>query len=191
MPGCTRIRLALPCENCQGGVPQLCLIRRDAAFMASPFMIHRLQTTLTLPLPLAEVFPFFAAAENLERITPPELNFHIVTPQPIKIDQGTLIQYRLRLFGFPFSWLTRISKWNPPHEFVDEQLHGPYKRWIHTHRFREHDGQTTIDDEVLYVLPFSPLGDIAYPLVRRQVERIFAFREVAVRNILLPNGDAK
>jgi ligand-binding SRPBCC domain-containing protein len=92
---------------------------------------------------------------------------------------------KMKIHDVPFAWRTRITRWNPPHEFVDEQLRGPYKRWVHTHRFSECVGQTVIDDQVDYRLPLFPLGEIAYPLVRWQLGRVFAFRQHAVRQILL------
>lgn len=146
--------------------------------------LHLLKASQDLPLCPEEVFPFFADAANLERLTPPELRFRIITPLPITVQLGTLIAYRLRLFGVPFSWLTRISRWHPPHEFVDEQLRGPYRLWIHTHRFVPRDRGTRMEDEVRYQLPFFPVGEAAYPLVRWQLGRIFAYRRQAVARLL-------
>ena len=145
---------------------------------------HRFTSSAVLPLPRERVFPFFADAANLEVITPPELRFHILTAQPVAMHPGALIRYRLRLSGIPFVWLTRIAEWNPPFEFVDEQLEGPYKSWVHRHRFIEEGEGTRIEDEVTYQLPFYPLGEIAAPLVRFQVNRIFSYRATAIRQAL-------
>jgi ligand-binding SRPBCC domain-containing protein len=145
---------------------------------------HLLKLETLVPRPRDEVFAFFAAAGNLERITPPELRFRILTPLPVRMAAGTLIDYRLRLFGLPFRWRTRISRWDPPLAFVDEQLSGPYREWVHTHAFHEVEGGTRVSDEVRWRLPFFPLGEVAYPVVRLQLRRIFAYRGRRLRELL-------
>lgn len=146
---------------------------------------HTLHYTLSLPLSRDEVFAFFADAANLELITPPELQFSIITPLPIQMAEGALIDYRLKLFGFPFNWKTRITNWSPTDYFVDEQLEGPYRQWIHRHTFSDGPGGSTImDDDVRFRLPAAPFGEAAYPMVRKQLERIFAYRQEKVKSLL-------
>ena len=147
---------------------------------------HIFKSTLSIDLPRDEVFSFFANAENLERITPPELGFHIVTPTPLEIKKGLVIDYKLSMHGFPMKWRSEITQWDPPHLFEDSQLVGPYKQWIHTHRFTEIEpGKTLMEDEVRYRLPLEPLGDIAQFLIERQLKNIFEYRNKIVAEILL------
>ncbi|GAC1437817.1 MAG: SRPBCC family protein [Terriglobales bacterium] len=147
----------------------------------TPFVFHAEQF---VPRPLAEVFEFFSKAENLQQLTPPWLHFRIISVNPQPVVQGTLIQYCLRWRIFPISWTTEIRQWNPPHEFVDVQLKGPYKLWHHRHRFVSEAGGTRIIDEVQYALPFGFLGRVAHALkVKQDVKTIFAFREEAVRRL--------
>lgn len=144
------------------------------------FVLSREQT---VPVDRKEVFDFFSDAGNLELLTPPQLGFNIITPQPIKIERGTLIDYKISLRGIPLTWRTEITLWDPPFQFVDTQLNGPYKQWIHTHTFTEIDGGTLIADEVKYRLIFEPFGDLVHFLVRRELETIFDFRYKKVAEI--------
>ena len=153
---------------------------------------HRLETQTWFALPVAQVFPFFTDVENLERITPPELGFRIVTPTPVEIEQGTLFEYRLRLWGVAFGWHSRISLWDPPHRFADEQLRGPYDTWFHEHVFEAEQGGTRMTDRVTYRLPGHPLAGPLLPLVRRQLERIFRFRAESIARLVVPSsGDRR
>src|ERR1700733_15246175 len=113
--------------------------------------IHVLERQQRIERPLAEIFPFYADAANLERITPPWLGFEVTTPKPIEMEAGALIEYRLRLHGIPGSCPPRSEEGPPPHRFVDAQLSGPYLLWHHTHTF-EADGEnaTILGDRVRY-----------------------------------------
>lgn len=149
-------------------------------------MTHALERSTRIARPIDEVFAFFADAGNLQRITPPELRFRILTPLPIAMRHGATIAYRLALFGIPFDWLTHIDRWEPPHVFVDRQLRGPYALWVHTHAFESEGSGTRMRDRVEYRLPLGPLGLPALPLVRRQLARIFDYREATIQRLLAP-----
>lgn len=138
-----------------------------------------LRTRMRLAAPIESVFAYFADAFNLEAITPPALRFQVVTPPPIEMRAGLRIDYRLRLRGLPFRWQSEITAWEPPVLFVDEQRRGPYQWWIHTHRFERDGDGVLVSDEVRYGVPG---GAIAHALlVRRDLRRIFIFRERALR----------
>lgn len=147
-------------------------------------MRHHLHTRVELPVPVDRVFAFFSDAGNLERLTPPELKFRILTPLPIDMRPGALIDYELGLFFVRFGWRTEIREWDPPRRFVDVQLRGPYKEWVHTHEFVATPGGTLMTDHVQYQLPLTPAGDLAWPIVRLQLSRIFRYREQAIRRLL-------
>lgn len=125
--------------------------------------------------PRERVFAFFSDAGNLQDITPPWLHFEIVTPRPLAMAAGTLIDYRLRLYGVPFSWRTEIAAWEPPARFVDRQLAGPFREWSHEHLFMDVPGGTRVLDRVRY----RPRGGaLVHALfVGRDVRRIFAYRQ--------------
>jgi ligand-binding SRPBCC domain-containing protein len=143
--------------------------------------LREFKCELWLPLAPEKIFPFFADAGNLDAITPPWLSFKIVTPRPIEMRAGTLIDYKLKVRGIPLKWRTLISEWQPPHRFKDEQLRGPYLQWIHEHTFEPHDGGTLARDIVQYAAPFDFLTHRFF--VRPDIEKIFAHRTEALKRL--------
>lgn len=146
------------------------MVRLLFEFMKTSF----LDSEIWLPKPLEEIFHFFSDAHNLEIITPPFLRFEVLTQDPIEMREGTLIDYRIRFHGIPLRWRTRIDVWEPPHQFVDDQIRGPYRLWRHEHSFERRDNGTLCLDRVRYAVPGRPLIDRLF--VRRDVEKIFEFR---------------
>ncbi len=155
---------------------------------------HTLRSELWLPRPPDVVFPFFADARNLEAITPPFLRFSVLTPMPLEMGSGVLIDYRLVLHRVPIRWRTRISAWEPCVRFVDEQLHGPYRLWRHEHLFIPERGGTRCVDLVTYAVPGGPVLErlVEKIFVRRDVERIFEYRRARLLELLgTPNAVAR
>ena len=143
-----------------------------------------LNRTQILAAQLDDVFDFFSNPHNLEKITPAFLNFNIQTSEQIEVAEGTLIAYKLSLHGFKLKWISRISAWNPPHYFVDEQVKGPYKKWVHEHIFEDSNGKTIVQDKVSYQVP----GGILEPLIHRlfveqDLVKIFDFRAKVLAEI--------
>ena len=135
---------------------------------------------------MERAWDFFSNPRNLAKITPPELDFTILTALPERVHPGMMIEYRVRpLLGIPARWLTEITHVEPGKSFVDEQRIGPYRIWHHEHRFRKLDDERTeVIDAVTYVLPFGFLGELFHPLlVKPQLEKIFAFRKMAVKEL--------
>jgi hypothetical protein len=147
--------------------------------------VHRLERRQFVGRPLDEVFAFFAEAGNLERITPPWLSFRVLTPDPVQMAVGTLIDYRLRLHGVPLGWTSQIEVWEPERQFVDRSVRGPFSLWHHRHRFSASGEGTIVSDEVHYAPPLGVLGEIANAVVvARDLDRIFAHRRQAVAELL-------
>jgi ligand-binding SRPBCC domain-containing protein len=146
--------------------------------------LHTLTMRQWLPPSPEELFPFYADATNLERITPAILRFRVVSPTPVDMREGARIDYRLRLRGVPVGWRTAITWWDPPHGFRDEQLRGPYVLWRHTHTFEPSQGGTMTTDRVQYIVPGGPLAPLIHRVaVRDDVQSIFRFRAEALSSL--------
>jgi len=142
---------------------------------------HVLERELWLPRPVGDVFPFFADARNLEVLTPPWLSFKVVTLGAITMAPGTIIDYKLRVHGFPVGWQSEITVWEPPHRFVDEQRRGPYRLWVHEHGFEEENGGTLARDVVEYAAPGGGLVNRLF--VAGDVKKIFEYRAQKLKEL--------
>ena len=138
-------------------------------------------TQRTVKRPLTEVFSFFSDAHNLAEITPPELHLKILTPAPIEMFPGTLIDYQLKLHGIPIRWRTEIIEWNPPHGFIDVQRRGPYRLWRHTHTFTETEDGIIVNDLIEYGVWGNQLINKLF--VRPDIEKIFSYRSIQLEKI--------
>lgn len=161
-----------PCER-----NSICFASSSAGFL--------LEATQFVARPREVVFEFFSDASRLELLTPGWLKFEVLTPGPLRISQGSVIDYRLRLHGIPLRWQSRISVWEPPARFVDEQVRGPYKFWRHEHRFEETRGGTLCHDRVEYGVPGGRIVNALF--VRPDLAKVFAFRQQRLASLFPPS----
>lgn len=157
------------------------MLLEERVYRQSAMREHLLEREQLIPAPLDRVFAFFSDAANLQRLTPAYLNFRILTPLPIVMRVGTLIDYRISLHGLPLRWRTRISVWEPGVRFVDEQLKGPYRLWIHEHTFEATSDGTIARDSVRYAHFGGPL--VHRYFIRPKLEEIFDFRKAAMGEV--------
>lgn len=150
------------------------------------------KATQLLPVDAATAWAFFSSAKNLSRITPPELDFKILSGAADgDIFEGMCIDYTVKpLFGIKVHWQTMIMQVNKPFQFMDRQLKGPYKKWEHTHTFTEQNGITSMHDEVRYAMPLGILGQLTHALiVRKKIEEIFTYRKKILNEIFTNHGN--
>jgi ligand-binding SRPBCC domain-containing protein len=148
--------------------------------------IYQLETEIWLPKPRDEVFEFFADPANLESLTPGWLRFEMITKMPGVIKKGIRLDYRLRVHGMPINWQSVISDWEPPYRFVDQQTRGPYRLWLHEHKFIEHSGGTLVGDKVEYSVPGGIL--VQKLIVAPDLDRIFKYRHMVLQTIFNPEN---
>ena len=142
--------------------------------------VHTVHHEAVVPAPLDETFAFFSEAANLERLTPPWINFRIRTPLPIAMREGAVIDYRIGLYGLSIPWRTRIDVWEPGRRFVDRQIAGPYRWWRHEHRFEAVGDGTRVTDHVEFV---PRAAAVTARRVARDVHRIFEYRQLALAKL--------
>jgi ligand-binding SRPBCC domain-containing protein len=145
---------------------------------------YRLDKRLWLPQSREKIFEFFSDPANLDRLTPAWLKFEILTVLPAAMKRGTLLDYRLRIRGFPIRWQSEITDWDPPGRFVDRQTRGPYLLWIHEHRFEHCENGTLVSDNVEYAVPGG--GLVQRFFVAPDLQRIFAYRHRILEQLFNP-----
>jgi len=145
--------------------------------------LYTLKKEQIIPRNILDVFDFFSKPENLSVITPSKMGFKILTPSPIEMKEGALIDYTVKIIGLPIRWTTLITKYDPPNLFIDQQLKGPYSMWHHTHNFKKlNDNETLIEDIVIYSVPYSFIGGLIHSLyIKRDLEKIFSYRSKKIK----------
>lgn len=146
--------------------------------------IYKLEKSQLLDIDLETAWKFFSDPKNLQKITPSDLSFNILSPLPEKVYPGLIILYKIKIFSFiPFNWVTEITQVRENEFFIDEQRFGPYKFWHHQHSFEKKNGKTLMKDTVHYGLPYGIFGRLGKGIVQKQLRQIFDYRKSILSDI--------
>jgi ligand-binding SRPBCC domain-containing protein len=132
--------------------------------------------------PIEKVWHFYTDAKHLEIITPKEIELKIISTTNQNIVQGQEIWVSGKIFEkirIRMGWHSKIT-FLKAHEYIDEMLSGPFKKWRHLHTFYNIDGkQTEIIDEIEFELPYGILGKLFEGHAYKQLQNIFEYRKIA------------
>lgn len=150
--------------------------------------MHQYSSEQFLPIDKNKAWDFFSSPKNLSLITPPEMDFKILSKlSGEEIFEGMKIDYTVKpLFGIKFRWQTEICKVQRHKYFTDKQLRGPYSFWEHTHTFEEVNVGILMKDVVNYKLPFGLIGKALHSIIiKGKVESIFAYRKKILESLFI------
>jgi ligand-binding SRPBCC domain-containing protein len=141
--------------------------------------VFKLKYSQKLPLSLNQAWDFLSSPNNLELITPKNMDFRITDWDQKKAYPGQIIQYTVKpMFGLKLNWVTEITQVRDKEFFIDEQRFGPYSFWHHKHFLKEVDGGVLMEDVIHYKIPFGPLGYILnFLFIKSKLNSIFKYRE--------------
>jgi len=139
----------------------------------SPVVLER---SSRLPFPAEAVFAWHERPGAFERLTPPWERARVIERSG-GLEDGARTVIRV---GAPLGlrWVARHRDYEPNRQFADEQVEGPFARWMHLHRFAPHGAAAcVVTDRIEYVPPLGAVGAAADPLlIRPRLERMLAYR---------------
>jgi ligand-binding SRPBCC domain-containing protein len=143
--------------------------------------LRTFRQSFIIECPIERVWHFYTDVKHLETITPKGIELKIIRTTNQNIVQGQEIWVSGKIFkkmGRRMKWHSKIT-FLKSHEYTDEMLSGPFKKWRHLHRFHNIGGkQTEIIDEVEFELPYGVLGKLIEGYAYKQLQDIFEYRKI-------------
>jgi ligand-binding SRPBCC domain-containing protein len=142
------------------------------------------QATQAFPRTVEEVFAFFRRPANLLLVSPPELHLRLVEG-PEELGLGSRLVVKGRRWGVPQRIASEVTAFEPNVAFTDEQREGPFRKFVHAHRFEAVPGGARMTDTIEYDPPGGLLGLVATAArIERDLRWIFAYRTARLGELL-------